>query len=381
MRITIVMGFFLPVPAAAGGAIEKTWQRLAVEIARRGHEVTVVSRCWRDWPDDEVRDGVRHIRLPGFSLHAKLWRNLLSDFCWSLRVQRRLPAADIVALNTISLACWLGTLSPRTGRVVAMPGRLPKGQFRFYRKLARILVPSDQVREAVITERPSFAPLVRTIGYPIDWTALNQARQPRNQVVTIGFIGRLNREKGLHLLIAALQRLSQLPLPAWRAVICGPSEVAQGGSGDDYLQDLKKHAPAQVEFLKPIFIPAELHTLYGRLDIFCYPSLAIKGETFGVAVAEAMAAGATPIVSDLPCFRDFIKSGKNGLVFDAFAPTAIDQLTTHLSTLIRDPACRRGLAVAATAAVQRYDFPRYVDGLLADFAQLTASTASASYPL
>ena len=50
MKITIVMGFFLPVPALAGGATEKIWLRLAGLMTAAGHEVTVVSRRWPGLP-------------------------------------------------------------------------------------------------------------------------------------------------------------------------------------------------------------------------------------------------------------------------------------------------------------------------------------------
>ena len=65
MKITVVMGFFLPMPPESGGATEKTWQRLALEFTARGHEVTILSREWRQWPRSETRDGVLHRRLPG----------------------------------------------------------------------------------------------------------------------------------------------------------------------------------------------------------------------------------------------------------------------------------------------------------------------------
>ena len=39
MRITLVMGFFLPVPALQGGATEKIWLRLGEGLAAAGHEV------------------------------------------------------------------------------------------------------------------------------------------------------------------------------------------------------------------------------------------------------------------------------------------------------------------------------------------------------
>ena len=54
MKITIVCGFLLPVPPVAGGAMEKMWWRLARLYARRGHQVTLLSRRWPGWADDET---------------------------------------------------------------------------------------------------------------------------------------------------------------------------------------------------------------------------------------------------------------------------------------------------------------------------------------
>jgi len=103
MRINIVMGFFLPMPPAAGGATEKSWHRLSVEFARRGHEVTVVSRTWPGWPDRETIDGVRHVRVPGHDHSSRLSRNLQLDFFWSLRAGRALPPAEVTIVNCVAL--------------------------------------------------------------------------------------------------------------------------------------------------------------------------------------------------------------------------------------------------------------------------------------
>ena len=65
MRITIVNGFFLPVPPISGGSTEKSWYNLAREFVTRGHEVTMFSRRWRGFPKKETSEGIRHVRLPG----------------------------------------------------------------------------------------------------------------------------------------------------------------------------------------------------------------------------------------------------------------------------------------------------------------------------
>jgi glycosyltransferase involved in cell wall biosynthesis len=378
MRITIVMGFFLPMPPELGGATEKTWTRLAVELAARGHETTVVSRQWPRWPAREVIAGVTHLRVAGFDHRRKLWQNLLLDFIWSWRVFRQLPAADIVVVHAVSLPIWLASLRSRAGRVVVMPGRMPKGQYRFYRGIQRILAPSTPVQARLLAENPGLAPVTRICGYPIDWSTLARPRPPRSEppVVTIGFVGRLHPEKGVDLLIdAALLLASIAGLPTWRLVLCGPSEIAAGGAGESYRQGLedrlRRGLPAgQWSLRPPIFRTEALADLYRSLDLFCYPSRSVEGETFGVAVAEAMAAGAAPVVSNLACFRDFVRPGANGLVFDPLAADAARQLADGLAGLVRDSHRRQTLAAAAQADVRRYDYPVYADALLGDFEAL-----------
>jgi len=378
MKIAIVMGFFLPVPPEIGGATEKTWSRLAIELAARGHATTVISRQWPRWPARETLKGVSHLRVAGFDHRRRLWQNLILDFIWSWRVFRQLPESDIVVVHAVTLPVWLATFRRRAGRVVVMPGRMPKGQYRFYRGISRVLVTSTPVKERVLAENPRLAPVARICGYPIDWTALARPRAVRENSapITIGFIGRLHPEKGINLLLDAILQLAALPdLPPWRLVLCGPSEIAAGGGGEPYRlgleQKLRARLPAEQWSVRPpLFNAAALADLYRSLDIFCYPSLSAEGETFGVAVAEAMAAGAVPIISNLACFRDFVRPGVSGLTFDHQAVDAGRQLTDAIACLIRDPGRRQALATAAQAEVERFDYPRYADTLIEDFKSL-----------
>jgi len=93
-----------------------------------------------------------------------------------------------------------------------------------------------------------------------------------------------------------------------------------------------------------------------------------------------MAGGAAPIVSDLECFLDFVKPGETGLTFNALAADAVDHLVDHLVTLITEPAVRATMGQAAQQTVKAYDFARYADDRLAEFAQLTNATKTASSP-
>jgi glycosyltransferase involved in cell wall biosynthesis len=377
MKITIAMGFFLPMPPDAGGATEKSWHRLALEFSRRGHEVTIISRRWSGWPDAETRDGVRHVRLPGFDHSSRLSRNLWRDFVWSLRVKRALPPADVTVVNSVTLPIWLGWHRGPAGKLVLMPGRMPKGQFRFYRRVARVIVVSTPVQAALLAENPRFAPITKIYGYPIDWTALAEPKTPAaGAPVKIGFIGRFHREKGLDLLVeSTLLLANRSDLPPWSLLLCGPRDIAQGGSGEIYAAGLERRLAAALPrdrfaLRAPVFAAASLTRLYREIDIFCYPSLAARGETFGVAVAEAMAAGAVPVVSQLACFGDLIHADVNGDVFDHTAADAPVRLADALGHLVADAPRRARLAANARASVRNYDFPLYAERLLTDFSQL-----------
>lgn len=388
MKITIVTGFFLPVPPLLGGSTEKIWHRLAREFAAAGHEVTFISRAWTGLAAKETVDGVTHIRLRGANHRRSLLLNLLLDFCWGVRVARALPTADVVICNTVTLPVWLRRVKPSAGRVAVVVARMPKGHGRFYGGVAMLLSLSAAVTEKLRAENPRLANRIVPFPYPIDWElharASSQATASASSAIasasspplTIGYVGRIHPEKGLRLLLAAAERLtSRTDLPAWRLVLIGPSLVAQGGAGEIFLEaliaDFGPVLGSRLTFAGPEFDPKALARDYGAMDIFCYPSLAEQGETFGVSVAEAMAAGAAPVVSSLACFQELVRDGETGLVFDHRSPGAEAQLAENLARLLRDTALRREIAQRAQTHVRRYDYSESSRSLLAELAKLT----------
>lgn len=370
MKITIVMGFFLPVPPVAGGATEKIWYRLSELIAAAGHDVTILSRRWPGFPHTETSAaGVKHLRLRGFAHTRFLPINLLLDFLWSVRVTCALPPADVTITNAVALPVWLRLLRPGVGRVAAVIARMPKGQAHFYGGVDLLLSLSAAVTARLVAENPRLAPRIAPFPFPIDWS-LHAAAAARTTPLTIGYIGRLNPEKGLPLLLAAAAKLSaRTDLPPWQLALLGPVAIPAGGGGQVWVEALRaQFAPvlgSRLTILPPEFDPAKLAEHYGRIDIFCYPSLAEQGETFGVAAAEAMAAGAAPVVSGLACFRDLVVHGETGLVFDHTAPDAAALLADSLARLLCDQPLRATLAARAQTHARRFDFAASALALLA----------------
>lgn len=378
MRITIVTGFFLPVPALSGGATERSWYGLAKIFASAGHSVTFVSRAWPNLPPAGVEAGVSHIRVPGFDHSRNLSANLWLDFIWGTRVARVLPEGDVVVCNTITLPVWLRRMKPSAGKVSVMIGRSPKGQVSFYRGVARIYAPSSFMAAQITSNWASMR--TKVIGYPIDWGLHAKSAGQLGAPVTIGFVGRLHPEKGIALLAGAACLLAaRKDLPGWTLKIIGPSGVGEGGGGNDWLESLKRETAAalgnRIEWIAPEFDPERLARLYGGMDVFCYPSVAEKGETFGVSVAEAMAARCAVVVSALGCFSDLVTDGQTGLVFDHRAQNPEQLLADRLELLIDNPGLRRDLALRGQQHARRFDYPDVSRTILEDLALLSGAGA------
>ena len=375
MKITITQGAFLPVPPLLGGAVEKAWFALGQAFAARGHEVTHISRAFGELPRSEVIGDVRHVRVSGFAATGNSAARNGCDLLYGLRVLRRLPPADVLVTNSF----WLPALSRRRSRgiVYAHVARFPKGQMRLYRR-AILQTVSAPIRDAIVAECPAAAGRVRVIPYPIAPQYLwgGDGALPEGGDVLL-YAGRVHPEKGVRVLIDAFARLPEALRARWKLKIVGPWKVEQGGGGEKYFEELRRAAacagvPERVEFAGAIFDERELVAQYRAASVFVYPSLAERGETFGLAALEAMASGCAPVVSSLACFRDFIAPDVNGAVFNHRAGDAAGELARVLGALLADGARVEALRRAALETAREYSLEKIADEFLEDFAALVA---------
>lgn len=379
MRITIVHGFFLPIPPVAGGAMEKIWWRFAREFSARGHHVVSISRCWPGFPHKELREGVALMRLPGCDHSRHLPVNLLLDALWSLRVLRHLPVADILVCNNVALPALAPRMVPRAGRVVANLNRYPKGQLRSWGRIARLQAASPAIARAALRQAPALAPVVRVTPNPVDLSLFRATTSPRSPEapVTLGFTGRLHPQKGLETLVAAARLLATRPkLPPWRIVLRGPVDVPRGGGGEPFARRLLDMAGPLADdgrwtHLEPEFDPVRLSAAYRDYDIFVYPTQAEHGEALPVAVLEALASGLPVVATDLSCFDGYVLPGRNGRLLPLRAPP--EAWADALAGLLGDPDLRARWADRARESVATLDFPAQAAAMLEDFGSLLSS--------
>ncbi|MBV9618686.1 MAG: glycosyltransferase family 4 protein [Verrucomicrobia bacterium] len=366
MKITIVLGAFFPVPTIMGGAIEKVWSSLAKEFARRGHEVVLISRAMPQFPREEQVQGVRYLRVAGFDSPRNIvWLKFL-DLIYSLRVRSILPEADVIAPHTFWLPILLRNES--RGKVYVHIGRFPKGQMRFYRHVARLQAPTVDLARAVAAEAPELAPKISIVPNPAPSLGRNRPVPVDEREKIILFVGRVHPEKGVHLLIEAFAGAKRALTIDWRMIVVGPTDVKLGGGGESYLAELKNLAVgADVIFRGPVFDSTQLAREYDNARIFIYPSLAERGESFGLAPLEAMTHGCAVIVSDLGCFRDFVSADKTGIVFDHRSADPILALRRKLEDVMADQTLLFRVASAGYAKSADHSVERVADQFLADF--------------
>jgi glycosyltransferase involved in cell wall biosynthesis len=369
MRITIVQGAFLPVPPVLGGAVEKIWFALGKEFASRGHSVTHISRGYGTLACEEFIDGVHHIRVPGFDTPRSLVRLKWRDLLYSRRVLGALPNADVLVTNTF----WLPVLPlrPDLGKIYVHVARYPKGQVRFYSKAIRLQTVSGAVRNAICAQAPRLAPRVKVIPNFVPRSGSTGIGPERQQ--SILYVGRVHPEKGIHLLLDAFVRLCAQGLRGWKLRIVGPWEEMQGGGGKRYLSSLRdrsRELEHLVEWTGPVFDVDGLSAHYRQSAFFVYPSLAERGESFGLAPLEAMAEGCPPVVSSLECFHDFIRPGHNGWTFDHRSANAVGNLADRLKTIIAGAGTLQVVRECAQRTAQEFSLTRVADQFLSDFEEV-----------
>lgn len=368
MRITIVQGAFLPVPPVMGGAVEKMWFELGKAFADLGHEVTHVSRLYPGMARNEVVSGVRYLRVRGFATPRSLVVLKSLDLCYSLLALRRLPDADVLVSNTFFVPIFCR--NSNKGKIYVDMQRFPRGQVRFYSRAARLRANSSAIERAIIQEAPRAQSRVKMIPNPLPFVPGVVDLDAKEKVIL--YAGRLHPEKGVHLLLKAFRRLlAEGCAEGWTLEVAGPWETALGGGGKAYWQELVNLADGlPVCWHGMIADRDELNVVYRRASIFAYPSLADKGETFGLSILEAMSWGCVPVVSALDCFTDFVKDRVNGVIFDHHSDDAVVSLSEALGIVSADHTLRRGIQQRAFGVRESHALEKIAHEFLADFAAL-----------
>lgn len=257
-------------------------------------------------------------------------------------------------------AALLATEIPAVGTFhAAYPGR--NGWYDALRLPLRRLVERLAVRTAVSEEAQRN--IETTFGLPceilpngVEIATYAGAESWPSASPAVLFIGRHEQRKGLGVLLDAFSGLHEDAV-LWIAGH-GPetTSLRSSAAGDtrvDWLGVISEHEKAR--------------RLRGA-TVACFPS--IEGESFGVVLLEAMAAGAAVVASDLTGYRDVVRNGREVLLVP---PGDVGALRDALGRALSDPALRDELVAAGRTRAEEFAMPRLAASFIERYESLLAS--------
>ncbi|HWS36261.1 MAG TPA: glycosyltransferase family 4 protein [Actinoplanes sp.] len=178
----------------------------------------------------------------------------------------------------------------------------------------------------------------------------------------LGFLGRFTEpRKGFPLLRTAYVALAR-KRPGLRLLVAGP------GDREELYSDIPDDLHDRVEFLG-LVSESDKARMLRSVDVYVAPNTG--GESFGMILTEAMAAGAAIAASDLDAFRRVLDGGRAGALFPNGDANALAGL---LGELLDDPARRAELASCAGLAVRAFDWPSVANRVLEVYATSIEAT-------
>lgn len=179
-----------------------------------------------------------------------------------------------------------------------------------------------------------------------------------DQKINILFIGRIEERKGLIYLLMAFKILKE-KFPQLRLIVVG-----------DGPEKLKCEEFVRKNNLKEVYFEGEktgkeIPSYYSTADIFVAPS--IFGESFGIVLIEAMAAGKPVVAFANEGYKTVLKEGK-GKKF-LVTPRDYKGLAKKIELLIKNPKLRKEMGQWGRKEAEKYSWPKIADQIL-DFYHL-----------
>jgi phosphatidylinositol alpha-mannosyltransferase len=330
LRIGLVCPYSLSIP----GGVQAQVLGLARELRRQGHEARVLGPCDGPPPAPFVTPLGDSLPTAANGSIAPL----APDAAAALRTIGALNDEQFDVLNVhepLVPGPSVTTLTVHPAPIVATfhaAGR--STSYRMFRPVLQRML--ERVERRVVVSKDALALVQAHLGGEyqvlfngVDTTAIRAAAPFPRTRPAVFFIGRNEERKGLGVLLAALPNLGP-DVDCWVA-----------GDGPDTARLKALHGrDARITWLGRISEADKLARLRGA-SVFCAPSL--HGESFGVVLAEAMAAGTPVVASALPGYRNVATDGVDAVLVPPGDP---DALATALSQVINDEALASRLVAA-----------------------------------
>ncbi|MEK6277070.1 MAG: glycosyltransferase [Actinomycetota bacterium] len=365
MRIALVS----PYSWTYQGGVNRHVEALAEELIGRGNHVRVLAPWdppdrrsrWLHGAPAEQRKRPEYLiplgRTAGFNANGAV-SNLsgFPDAVTTMRRELRDGGYEVVHIHEpvapmIGWDAMLSTQAPMVGTfhaysTKALPNHIATllGARRGFNKLsARIAVS----KAAAWTGRRWFGGEYAIVPNGVDVNAAPAGPKPSSEELRLLFVGRSEERKGLPVLLTALGGLVE-HVPCRLTVI--------GAEGEEVLRYLADPELAEHIETRGRVSESELWWALHEADVLCAPSL--SGESFGMVLTEAFAAGTPVIASEIAGYSDVVTDGVDGVLVPPADP---QRLAEELQRAHHEPGRLREMGEAARRSARRYAWPRVAD--------------------
>ena len=358
MKIGMVSPYAWDTP----GGVQVHIRDLAKYYIKQGHEISVLAPVSDESrvTEDFVVPAGKPISVP---YNGAVARVLFGPVAAS-RVRQWIAKNDFDVLHlhepaipSLSLlACWsaegplVGTFHAGASRQRVAFAIAPLLEPVIEKLSARIAV-SEVARETLTLNLETDAVVIPN-GINVATFAESSFNDDWRRPNTIGFIGRFDEpRKGLKVLLDALPTIVKT-IPDVRIMIAGP------GEGLEIVKEVPPNLRNKLTFLGRISEDDKAKLLK---SVALYVAPNTGGESFGIILTEAMAAGTTVVASDIPAFSNVLNGGQYGALFS-------NENSLHLAGVITDllsnPQRRTALGEMGKTAANRYDWSEVAEQIM-----------------
>ena len=338
------------------GGVQYHVRDIAEHFIRQGHEVWVLAPAESD---ADLPDYVTSVGRPvPVRYNGSVARVTLGP-ATSTRVSRWLEAGNFDVLHlheplnpSVSLvALWastepvVATFHSAMIRSRALHAAHPLLRPSLEKIRGRIAVSEDAL--GTVQRHLGGMAFIIPNGVHVDSFALAPVRPEwagTSEAPTLAFLGRVDEpRKGLAIALQAMPALLEVH-PGIRLLVAGP------GDASDLLKVADPRAAAATVMLGMV-TDDDKASLLRSVDAYVAPHLG--GESFGIVLVEAMAAGAPVVASDLPAFVSVLGDAPAG---QTFANEDHEALAAALQGLIAEPRNRRELSDRGRVRAGSFDW-------------------------
>lgn len=321
MRIGIISPYSLTLPGGVQGQILALGRTLRV----MGHDVRVLGPCDGPPPDAGVTplgnsvptaaNGSVAPIAPDPSAQLRTIRALRDEAFDVVHLHEPLAPGPTQTAMFFKTAPLVGTFHA-AGESSAYKWFSPGVKWLAKRLDMRVAVSDDAEKMA----RGALGGEYSVLFNGVETAAFADATPWTHDAPTIFFVGRHEPRKGLEVLLEAM---TELP-PSTKLWIAGD------GPDSEQLR-VQVAGDVRIEWLGQISDDEKARRMRAA-DVFCAPSL--RGESFGIVLLEAMAAGTPIVASDLPGYSNVARAGADAILV---SPGDANSLAGALRSVLSDP--------------------------------------------